>query len=182
VSIAVDRRQISAPKRLAAKRPPQSTPEIYWLGLVGFVLLCLVAAAVGAAFTAPGLGFWYAALHKPSWTPPAAAFGPVWTVLYALMAIAAWRVWLQRRAKARRAALTLFVMQLALNVAWPLVFFTMRMPGPAAIELGVLWCAVLATTVVFFPVSRIAALLMTPYLLWSTFAAFLNIAIWRLNG
>ncbi len=102
--------------------------------------------------------------------------------LYVMMAVAAWRVWVARQAKARRPALLLFMVQLGLNVAWPLVFFTLRMPGAAAIELGILWVSILATTVVFFGASRIAALLMTPYLLWVTFAGFLNIAIWRLNG
>ena len=178
----MDRRQISVSKRPAAKRPPKSTPEIYWLGLAGFILLCLVAGAIGGSFAAPGLRQWYGSLSKPTWAPPNAIFGPVWMTLYVLMAVAAWRVWVARQAKARRPALILFMVQLGLNVAWPLVFFTLRMPGAAAIELGVLWVSILATTVVFFGASRIAALLMTPYLLWVTFAGFLNIAIWRLNG
>jgi translocator protein len=178
----MDRRQISASKRLTTKRSQATTPEIYWLGLAGFVVTCLIAAAMGASLTSPGLAHWYPALRKPSWTPPAWVFGSVSTALYLAMAVAAWRIWIERRAKARRIALMLFAAQLLFNIGWPLLFFTLRVPGAAAIEVGLLWLAVLATTVVFYPVSRIAALLMTPYLLWTTFAVFLNIAIWRFNG
>jgi tryptophan-rich sensory protein len=122
---------------------------------------------------------WYPTLDKPGWTPPAVLFGPVWTVLYVMMAIAAWVVW--RDGKTPRTALVLFFFQLLLNVAWSFLFFGLRMPGLALIDIFILWFAILATIIAFAFNSRAAALLMIPYLAWVSFAVALNAAIWRLN-
>jgi tryptophan-rich sensory protein len=120
-------------------------------------------------------------LLKPAWNPPAWVFGPVWTVLYLMMAVAAWLVWRRRGFAGAPWALGLFVLQLALNTLWSAIFFGLRRPGVAAIEILLLWLAILATLIAFAPVSRLAAILLAPYLAWVTFAAVLNFTIWRMN-
>ncbi len=149
-----------------------------WMVLAGLVLLCFAAAGMGSALTNLSVETWYAALRKPSFNPPNWMFGPVWTALYLMMAIAAWLVW--RRA-GWDAALTLFFAQLALNVVWSGLFFGMRSPGAAFAEIVLLWFAILLTTLAFAAVSTAAAALMLPYLAWVAFAAVLNFSIWRLN-
>lgn len=148
--------------------------------LVVFVLVCLAAGVVGAVFTADSVAGWYRTIAKPSWTPPDRVFGPVWTMLFILMGVAAWLVW-RRGWPSCRGALGLFAAQLLLNVGWSLVFFGLRSPGWAFVEILCLWIAVLATIALFWGHSRLAALLLLPYLGWSTFAAILNLAIWRAN-
>ena len=149
------------------------------LGL--FYLLCFLAAGLGSLFTMVSLGSWYAGLAKPSWNPPNWIFGPVWTALYAMMAVAGWMVWLRGRAT-RQPALRWFSVQLVLNVGWSAVFFGLQLPGLAFVEILVLWVAIAATLVTSWKVSRAAGILLAPYLLWVSFAAVLNFAIWRLNA
>jgi translocator protein len=180
--ITMERQPKLASKRPAPKRMPERTPEIYWLGLAGLLILCLAVAGVSVSFSNAGLIYWYPGLAKPPFAPPPRMFAPMWVALDVLAAIAAWSVWVARAAAARRPALVIFLMQLILSMAWPMAMFTLRIPAVATIEIGVLWIAVLATTTAFFEVSRIAALLMTPTLLWTTFASVLSIEIWRLNG
>jgi benzodiazapine receptor len=124
---------------------------------------------------------WYPTLAKPSWTPPAWLFGPVWTVLYVMMAVAGWLVWKRYGLTGAREALLLFFVQLALNAAWSWLFFGFRMPGVAFAEIVMLWGAIVATTLLFWKACAPAAVLFLPYLLWVTFAAVLNYSIWRLN-
>mgnify|MGYP003390446608 CR=1 FL=1 len=124
-------------------------------------------------------GDWYAALKKPSWNPPGWLFGPVWTTLYVMMAVAAWLVW--RSGGNSRGAMILFFSQLALNFAWSFLFFGARSPWLGLVDIAMLWVALLITTIVFFGKSRAAGLLMAPYLAWVSFAAVLNFTIWRLN-
>ena len=147
-------------------------------GLVGFVLLCFGVSILGGMAAVPAVPDWYAHLAKPTWTPPGWVFGPVWTVLYPMMAVAGWLVW--RKGRSRRATL-LFLLQLALNAAWPWLFFFLRRPDWAFAAVTVLAVAILAAIVAFLPVSRGAALLLVPYLGWVLFAGALNLAIWRLN-
>lgn len=152
------------------------------LTLVVFVLICQAAGGIGGLFTATSVGTWYAALRKPPYNPPGWIFGPVWTVLYALMGVAAWLV--VRRgwnSVAVKAALAAFVAQLVLNMLWSAVFFGMRSPGIAFIELLGLWVAILVTIRLFWRVSPTAGALLVPYVLWVSFAAVLNYSIWRLN-
>ncbi|WP_421696145.1 TspO/MBR family protein [Aestuariivirga sp.] len=150
-----------------------------WLVLAGFILLCNAAGIFGGLVTADSVGSWYSTLAKPSWNPPSWLFGPVWTLLYIMMAVAAWLVW---RTKDRVGpALTLFFVQLALNVAWSLIFFGARSPGMALVEVVFLWAAVLLTMLAFFKRHTIAGWLFVPYLAWVSFAAFLNLTIWQLN-
>ncbi len=150
-------------------------------GLLGWIVLCFGAAALGGMATSAGLDTWYAGLRKPSWTPPGWVFGPVWSVLYLTMAVAAWMVW--RREGFGRAALPLglFILQLALNAAWSGLFFGLRNPGAAMLDLALLWCAILAAALAFWHRSPLAAWLMMPYLAWVSFAGSLNFVIWRLN-
>ena len=151
--------------------------------LIGFLTLSFSAAAIGSAATIPNLSPWYAELRKPSWIPPSWLFGPVWTVLYIMMAVAAWLVWKQRRTHPDevRRALGCFVFQLGLNAAWSWMFFGLHQTGLAFGEILSLWLMIAATILTYVKVSRTAALLMLPYLFWVTFAAVLNGAIHRLN-
>ncbi len=148
-------------------------------GLVGWLFLCFSAASLGAFFIP---GEWYASLNKPSWNPPAWIFGPVWSALYAMMAVAAWLVWKRGGFVAQRRPLTLFLVQLALNAAWTPIFFGLHQPGIAFAEIVLLWLAVAATLTAFRPVSRTAAWLLAPYLAWVNFATVLNFTLWRLNS
>ena len=151
------------------------------IALAFFVALCLGIGALGAAVVATSVDTWYADLAKPSFTPPDRVFGPVWTVLYVLMAIAAWRVWRAADRDTRRGPLTLFALQLALTLGWTVVFFGLQKIGAALATIVVLDVGVVVTTLAFRPIDRWAGLLMVPYLAWVAFATVLNIAIWRLN-
>jgi tryptophan-rich sensory protein len=148
------------------------------LGLIAFVALCFGVSVLGSRATGPALAAWYPALRKPSWTPPGWVFGPVWTLLYPLVAVAGWMAWREGRA---RFGPLVYLLQLALNAAWPWFFFGQRRPDLALVCVVALWVAILATVVAFWRVSRAAASLMLPYLAWVAFAAALNHAIWRLN-
>ena len=141
--------------------------------------MCL-AHGIGGAITETSI--WYQTLAKPSWMPPDWLFGPVWTALYVLMAVAAWVVWRRGGATAARLPLGLFGLQLALNVGWSAIFFGLRLPGVAFAEILLLWLAIAATAVAFWRRSKLAAWLLAPYLAWTTFAAVLNASIWSLNS
>lgn len=151
------------------------------IGLGISIGLCFGAAFVGSIFTTAAIPGWYAALSKPSWTPPAWMFGPVWSILYLMMAMAAWLVWRQAGLRAAVRPLTLFLVQLALNASWSILFFGLRIPGAAFAEILVLWLAILATMIAFWRSTPTAGYLLVPYLVWVTFAAGLNFAIWRMN-
>jgi tryptophan-rich sensory protein len=155
---------------------------VSWAALTGFIAVSVGTGALGGWITSDAVQTWYPTLNKPSWNPPNWLFAPVWTVLYVMMAIAAWLVWKKdARFAGVRAALILFFVQLALNLLWSALFFAARSPGLALIEVAVLWLAVAATLYAFITVSRPGGLLMLPYLAWVSFAAILNFAIWRLN-
>ncbi|MBP7867073.1 MAG: tryptophan-rich sensory protein [Acidobacteria bacterium] len=155
------------------------TPLLRRLGLIAWLALSFSAAAMGGLFVP---GEWYATLNKPSWNPPGWVFGPVWSALYTLMAVAAWLVWTQGGFRAQRRPLTLFLAQLALNAAWTPLFFGLHWTGAAFAEIVLLWLAIAATMAGFRPVSRAAAWLLAPYLAWVSFAAVLNFALWRMNA
>jgi tryptophan-rich sensory protein len=145
---------------------------------VVILLVCFAAAGLGSLATTPNIPTWYAAIAKPTWNPPNWLFGPVWTVLYICMAVAAWLVW---RQGGPRTPLTLFAVQLGLNAAWSWLFFWFHMPRAAFFEILVLLVAIAATIIAFWPRSRAAGILMLPYLGWVAFASVLNFTIWRLN-
>ena len=143
--------------------------------------LCLGIGALGASVTATSVESWYAGLVKPSFNPPDEVFGPVWTVLYILMGVAAWRVWRSADRDITRGPLTLFALQLAINLGWSVVFFGLQKIASAVATIVVLDVAVLVTMLAFRAVDQVAALLMLPYVAWVAFATVLNVAIWRLN-
>ncbi len=145
------------------------------VALGGWLVVCFGAAAFGARHRP---GEWYAGLAKPAWTPPGRLYAPVRSTLYTMMAVAAWLVW---RAVGPGAELALFVVQLALNAAWSLLFFGRHRPFLALLDIGALWLAVAATLLAFWHVRPLAGWLLVPYLAWLTFAAALNAALWRLN-
>jgi translocator protein len=148
------------------------------LALLGWLVLCFAAASLGALFVP---GDWYAALRKPPWNPPAWIFGPVWTALYTMMAVAAWLVWKQGGFAAQRGPLSLFLLQLALNATWTPLFFGLHWLGAAFGEIVCLWLAIAATMVAFRRANRPASWLIAPYLAWVSFAALLNFTLWQLN-
>ncbi len=151
------------------------------LALAIFVGLCFLVSGVAGVVTADSVGTWYQSLQKPSFNPPNWIFAPVWTALYLMMAIAAWRVWRHEPSKARTWALALFFLQLALNFAWSLIFFGLQQIGFALAEIIALLVAIIATAVVFWRIERLAGALMAPYALWVTVASVLNGALWLLN-
>ncbi len=145
------------------------------------IALALAAGGIGGFATASSVATWYTGLEKPAFNPPNGVFAPVWTLLYILMALAAWRVWRRVGFSAGRATLTLYGAQLILNLAWSLIFFGLRQPGFALVEVVVLLAAVAATTLAFWRIDRPAGAMMIPYLAWVSFASLLNFEIWRLN-
>lgn len=149
--------------------------------LLLFILMSLAAGLIGSVFTGPSVATWYPGLIKPFGTPPAWVFAPVWTSLYVLMGSAAWLVWRRAGWSGAPAALGLFVTQLALNAAWSLIFFGLRMPALALLEIVLLLAVIVATALSFRRFSRLASWLMLPYMAWVMFAAWLNFGIWRLN-
>ena len=150
------------------------------LGLAGWVAITFAAAAIGAWGSADSSSF-YAELARPSWAPPAWLFGPVWTTLYALMAVAAWLVWRVRGLGGARTALGLYIAQLVANALWSWLFFAWHRGGLAFVEVLLLWGLIVATVVAFHRISRLAAIMLYPYLAWVTFATALTFAVWRLN-
>jgi benzodiazapine receptor len=150
-------------------------------GLVLLVAICLGIGALGGAVTASSVTTWYPTLAKPSFNPPSWVFGPVWTALYILMAVAAWRVWRAADRDTARGPLAVFALQLALNLGWSVAFFGLQKIGLAVLVIVALDLAVLSTAVLFRRIDAAAALLLVPYLAWIAFATALNIAIWRLN-
>ena len=152
-----------------------------YAGLAGFLALTLATGLAGSLVTQTSVATWYPTLAKPPLTPPDWVFAPVWTVLYVLMAVAAWRVWLTLPGPGRRIALVVFVLQLVLNLGWSVVFFGLELPRVALAALLALVLAVLADTLLFAQRDRLAAALMLPYLAWLGFAGYLNLGIVRLN-
>lgn len=141
-----------------------------------------LAGIIGAVFTASAIPTWYAGLVRPEFAPPSWVFGPVWTTLYALMGVAAFLVWRAGWEKREvKLALGIFGVQLILNTLWSILFFGFQSPFAAFIEIIFLWIAILATIVVFAKISRSAAWLLAPYIIWVSFAAYLNFAFWSLN-
>ena len=152
------------------------------LKLLACLAVVFVAGGIGSLATAKAIPTWYKGLAKPSFNPPEWLFGPAWTVLYLLIAVAAWLVWKQGLGAAGvKLALAAFLVQLVLNALWSIFFFGLRSPLAGLVDIIVLWFAILATIFLFFRVSVPAGLMLLPYIAWVTFAAILNAAILRLN-
>ena len=150
------------------------------LGLFGWLVACFTTSAIGAVASIQARSF-YTQLTQPAWAPPGWVFGPVWTTLFAMMAIAAWLVWRSGGFSNNRVALTLFLLQLVVNALWSWLFFAWHQGGLALADIALLWILILATTVSFWKVRPLAGMLLIPYLLWVSFAAVLNYAMWQLN-
>jgi tryptophan-rich sensory protein len=150
------------------------------LGLAGWLLLSFAAAGLGGLASARA-GVFYEQLSRPDWAPAASVFGPVWSVLYLLMGVAAWLVWRERGFAGARTALGLFLVQLLANALWTWLFFAWRLGALAFGEILVLWVLIVATVVAFWRVRRLAAVLLLPYLAWVGFAALVTYAVWQRN-
>ena len=157
---------------------PRPTGPYLWIGLGFWLAVTFAAAWIGSRFQP---GDWYAGLIKPALTPPAWVFGPVWTLLYVMMATAAWLVWRMDSLANAIVPLGLFLGQLALNALWSYLFFGLQRPGLAFLDIVALWLAILATLISFWRSNPSAGLLLLPYLLWVSFATYLNFQFWRLN-
>lgn len=149
------------------------------MALVGWIAVCFSASAMGIFFPP---GDWYAELNKPAWNPPSWLFGPVWTVLYLTMAVAAWRIWTRGGWSAQSRPLGLFLGQLGLNALWSPLFFGLHVPGLAFAEILCLLVMIVVTWRAFHVVDKWSAALLLPYIAWVSFASVLNATLWRLNA
>jgi tryptophan-rich sensory protein len=152
------------------------------LVLLAFLVACFATAGLGAALTAVSVHDWYQTLQKPKWTPPDGIFGPVWTALFCLIALAGWFYWRRMGWIAGQTGLRWFALQLGLNAAWSGLFFALRSPGLAFADILLLWIAIVATIRAFRSASALAAGLLAPYLIWVSYATALNGVIWRMNS
>lgn len=151
--------------------------------LIASIFVCQLAGFIGSLFTRPSLATWYQTLEKPFFMPPEWLFSPVWITLYLIMGISLFLVWNKKRDETnlKKTALLFFLVQLIFNIAWPVVFFGMQNIGLGVIVILILWLLILITTIKFYQLLKIAAILLVPYLLWVTFATVLNIAMLVLN-
>jgi benzodiazapine receptor len=149
-------------------------------GLLAWLALCFMTAAIGAAASVQA-GPFYMQLVRPEWAPPPGVFGPVWSVLYAMMGVAAWLVWRVGRFRAARVALILFLIQLAVNALWSWLFFGWHRGALAFADILLLWLLIAGTVITFWRLRPLAGALLLPYWLWVSFATALNYAVWQLN-
>ena len=152
------------------------------LALVGWLVLCLAVGGVSSTFNVHAIPTWYKTLVKPPLNPPNWVFPVVWSTLYVLMAVAVWLIWKTRPSACRISGMRLFLAQLLFNFLWSWIFFGQHQIAAAVADIVLLWIAILLSILTFKKMSHTAAWLMVPYLAWVTFAAYLNIAIWRLNS
>lgn len=151
------------------------------IALIISIVIAQAAGAIGSIFTISSISTWYAGLIKPAFSPPNWLFGPTWFLLYTLMGIAAYLIWRKRQEKRIGPALWLYGVHLVLNALWSIIFFGLKNPGIAFVEIIFFWLAILTLIIIFSKVSRPAALLLLPYIAWVSFAAYLNLGIWQLN-
>ena len=165
------------------RQPVEASPTgaRLWLGLVLSLLLAFGVAGLSGSVTVAAIPGWYGTIAKPWFTPPDWVFGPVWTTLYTMMAVAAWRIWRRGPSPRVRQALRLYAIQLALNGLWPLLFFGLQRPGWALAEILVFAPIIAVTLVAFWRLDRLAGALLVPYLGWASFATVLNATIVALN-
>jgi len=149
--------------------------------LIIAIVVSELAGIIGSVFTTPSIAGWYSGIVKPIINPPAWVFGPVWTTLFAMMGISLFLIWKNQMATSKNMAYRFFFIQLILNTVWSIIFFYHHNIGGALIEIVFLWLAILTTMVTFYKISKPAAWLLAPYILWVTFAVYLNFAIWSLN-
>ncbi len=153
------------------------------LKLIISILICQFAGFLGSFFTTPKIATWYQGVTKPSFNPPNYLFGPVWTILFILMGISLYIIWTSKfkdRAY-KKEVIIIFAIQLILNILWSILFFGLESPMFAFFEIMILWISIFATIIGFYKISRIASLILIPYILWVSFASVLNFFIWKLN-
>lgn len=150
------------------------------LGLIGWIVVCFIASALGAIASVQSSAF-YSQLSQPAWAPPSWVFGPVWTILYLMMAVSAWLVWKSGGFRQNRVALSFFLVQLTFNTLWSWLFFAWHLGSLAFVDITFLWVFIVVTIIYFWRANPIAGALLIPYLLWVSFAAALNYSIWQLN-
>ena len=148
--------------------------------LIAAILICQLAGIIGSVFTTPSIPTWYAGINKPDFTPPNRLFAPVWTTLFLLMGISLYWIW-EKGLKKNKLAVYVFSAQLILNIIWSLLFFGLQNPYLAFIEIIILWIAILTTIILFYRISKKAGIMLIPYLVWVSIAAFLNYSVWVLN-
>lgn len=153
-----------------------------YLKLITSIIICLAVGGISGYLTTSEITTWYSTLQKPSFNPPNYLFGPVWTILYILMAISFWLIWKSNASEAlKNKAILLFGIQLILNFFWSIIFFRFHQLGFAFVEIISMWIFILLSILAFYPISKPAAYLLMPYLCWVSFASVLNFSIWRLN-
>ena len=155
--------------------------RIQYFRLIASLIICQLAGFIGSFFTAPAIPDWYASLEKPSFNPPNWLFSPVWIFLFVLMGITLYILWQKEEKRESRIALIFFFIQLGLNILWSVLFFGLKSPMLAFVEIILLWIFILLTMIKASKVSRAAAFLLLPYILWVSFAAVLNFYLWQLN-
>lgn len=150
--------------------------------LIVSIIICQLAGFIGSVFTTPSISTWYSTLTKPSFNPPNWIFAPVWTTLFLLMGISLFLVWREgKRKPGVRIAIIIFSIQLILNILWSFLFFGLKLPIAGFFEIILLWVAILITILEFYRISILSGILMIPYILWVSFATFLNFTLWKLN-
>ena len=152
-----------------------------FIKLIISIALPQIAGFLGSLFTVKNIPVWYAGLNKPSFNPPDWIFGPVWITLYVMMGISFFIIWIKNDIPNFRFLLSLFILQLSLNSLWSIIFFGLKSPGFAFLEIVILWLAIFMCVIYFYKVSKLSSLLLLPYLLWVSYASVLNYSIWRLN-
>lgn len=157
-------------------------PKHLWISCTIFILFCLIVQIAGSFWTKEAVSTWYAELAKPSWTPPNWIFGPVWSLLYVMIAVSGWLIYKAEYSRQRFIALTLYSVQLALNFIWSFLFFSLRSPILGLIDIVILCVLIILTIITAWPVRSLASLLLTPYLIWVIYATSLNAGIWFLNN
>jgi benzodiazapine receptor len=155
--------------------------RVNFFKLVMSLIICQLAGFIGSLFTAPAIPIWYASLKKPSFTPPSWLFSPVWIFLFVLMGLTLYILWQAYSKKVARIALLFFALQLILNMLWSVIFFGLKSPMWAFIEILILWLAIFLTIWKSLKISKAAGYLLLPYIIWISFAAILNYSIWKLN-
>ena len=151
------------------------------LTYLGFILVCQAAGIIGSIFTAPAVKGWYTTINKSPLNPPSWVFAPVWTTLFIMMGIAVSIIWLSEKNEARTKAPKVFFVQLVLNTLWSIIFFGLKNPALAFVEIILLWLAILYTIILFRKINRKASCLLIPYILWVSFASVLTLSVALLN-
>jgi tryptophan-rich sensory protein len=162
--------------------PPKTNHRTRVFAVIAFMVLCLIISAAGGAVTATSVNDWYTTLQKPFFSPPNWLFGPVWTVIYFMIAFSGWRVWLKTGIANAKGAFALYAAQLTLNLAWSFLFFGAQSPLLGLIDIVILLAVIIANMIAFWRIDRLAGMLLVPYAAWVGFATLLNAAIWHLNG